>query len=494
MWTKLVVAHALLVGGFCSAALLAQDAARPRPEAGGERAGSAAAGRRRTGERTTAGLRKPQPRLGDFAGLWRGKAVDYPEDGGSTDPVGIKLTVSEGGQLEGIAFDEFAGGEETRLEDVYVVGDRLEFKVRYRTGVKMRVTLGLARNKLKGEGIPIRSDEDRCHITLERSEGPERPGHKAADMELAGAERFDGRWVGVVKDKPDMGDFRHSLIADIAVDKHAGTMQIITTGDYQQASDDHIDDAKIQNGKLTFQLVDREGGLATISLWSQPGERNRLWGESVPRNDAAPVRDVELTRADGRREYKHCGGYRRLVVDTPVPSTGTASVEDASWGKAVSGIQMRLRVDRTKWPMGELPKLKVDLRNTGGNEFKSLIPATYYWELELDGRWYWSKVVFRGATAALPFEPGTQRNDLTISLEKHMEWVSKKEGKPLEFSPGKHTVRVGICMLALRQDDEVLITWDAEKRGEVIKSLPIEIEILPAATSTTQRGRTANFF
>ena len=49
-------------------------------------------------------------------------------------------------------------------------------------------------------------------------------------------------------------------------------------------------------------------------------------------------------------------------------------------------------------------------------------------------------------------------------------------------------------MLALRQDDGILITWDPQKRGEVIKSLPIEIEILPAATSTTQHGRTANFF
>lgn len=39
-----------------------------------------------------------------------------------------------------------------------------------------------------------------------------------------------------------------------------------------------------------------------------------------------------------------------------------ASVEDAHWGKPVKGGQVPLRVDKTKWPMGELPELKVDLR------------------------------------------------------------------------------------------------------------------------------------
>ena len=110
----------------------------------------------------------------DFAGLWRGTAVDKPEDGTSRDPLGIKLTISESGRLEGAAFDDFARSQEARLEDVYVVGDRLEFKVRHRTGVQMWVTLGLAGNTLKGDGIPIRSDESRCDIVLQR-QPPESP-------------------------------------------------------------------------------------------------------------------------------------------------------------------------------------------------------------------------------------------------------------------------------------------------------------------------------
>ena len=122
---------------------------------------------------------RSRPQLSDFAGLWRGTAVDKPEDGTSTDPLGIKLSISENGRLEGVAFDRFAGGEEARLEDLYVVGDRLEFKVRHRTGVRMWVTLGLVSDELKGDGIPIRSDESRCDIVLRR----QRPGPAPREAE-----------------------------------------------------------------------------------------------------------------------------------------------------------------------------------------------------------------------------------------------------------------------------------------------------------------------
>jgi hypothetical protein len=111
---------------------------------------------------------RSEPQLSDFAGLWRGTAVDKPEDGTSTCPLGLRLTISEDGRLEGVAFDDFAGGGDADLQDVYVVGDRLEFKVRHRTGVQMQVTLGLAADTLKGDGIPIRSDESRCDIVLRR--------------------------------------------------------------------------------------------------------------------------------------------------------------------------------------------------------------------------------------------------------------------------------------------------------------------------------------
>jgi hypothetical protein len=111
---------------------------------------------------------RSRPELSDFAGLWLGTAAEKPEDGTATDPLRIKLTVSEDEQLEGVAFGRIAGDGETPLEDIYVVGSRLEFKIRGRTGVQIQVTLGLKGDRLKGDGIPIRSDQSRCDILLTR--------------------------------------------------------------------------------------------------------------------------------------------------------------------------------------------------------------------------------------------------------------------------------------------------------------------------------------
>jgi hypothetical protein len=275
-------------------------------------------GRRRSSEPA------PKARLNDLAGQWCGKAVDYPEDGSSTDPVSIKLIVSEEDELKGFAYNDFVDIDEARLDDVYVVGDRLEFKVRHRTGVKMRVTLSLANNTLIGEGIPIRSDEDRCHIELKRQRPEPSSPRGNVNGELAGAERFDGRWVGVVTDKSKRLDFRRSLIVDISIDKHDGTIRVITMGGYQQAYDDHYEDVAIQNGKIAFPLTDCEGTPTAISLWPD-GRNNRLVGQAVPPRDSdVSVRDIELRRADGPREYEWRNGLLRLVGEHRLPSAGAS--------------------------------------------------------------------------------------------------------------------------------------------------------------------------
>ncbi|MBC8875876.1 MAG: hypothetical protein H8E44_41150 [Planctomycetes bacterium] len=239
----------------------------------------------------------------------------------------VKLILSKSGLLKGVASSRFTGGGETQLDDIYVTGDRIEFKVRHRTGVDMRVTLALRNGKLKGEGIPIRSDEDRCDIVLTRAEKGNPPHGKPTAPDLANAAtsggdavKYEGRWVGAVKDRPGKGDAHHSFIVDIAVNKKEGTLQIITMGSYQQAYDEDIDDAKVRDGKLIFQLVDSREDTATISLWSQPGDKDRLWGEAVPQKDPAAARDIELKRAD-THEYDQSGEHRRLVLDEPDATT-----------------------------------------------------------------------------------------------------------------------------------------------------------------------------
>jgi hypothetical protein len=116
--------------------------------------------------------REPTP--GDFAGTWHGTAAENPEDGMGADPLQIRLSVARNGHLEGIASGPFVSGGDVPLQDVYAVGNRLEFKVRHRTGVMIQITLGLSPEGLKGDAIPIRSDQSRCDVVLQRR----RPGPK----------------------------------------------------------------------------------------------------------------------------------------------------------------------------------------------------------------------------------------------------------------------------------------------------------------------------
>lgn len=158
-------------------------------------------------------------------------------------------------------------------------------------------------------------------------------------------------------------------------------------------------------------------------------------------------------------------------------ATGTS--EEYSWGEAIQGVQMRLHVDRTRRSEGELPKLNVDMRNTGDNDFKYLTLSNVYWELELDGRWYWSRAKLTGALQPVSFTPDTPQNNLEIPLGEHLIWRSKEGGEQLRFKPGKHTIRIGICILALEGNGHRLETWNPKKRSEVVASNPVEIEILP---------------
>ena len=319
----LMMAVALAIGGLPTQWLPAQDRSRSVNETGenqGEAGvlssvlddtdGATRSARRRIGEKLP---EESQTDLGDFAGTWTGKAVDYPEDGSSTDVIGIELRVSDDGELQGIAFDDFTGNEKAPLEDVYVTGSRVEFKVAHRTGVTMRVTLGLADGKLEGEAIPIRSDEDRSSITLKRGEKADPP--EVTDSKEADEEGFEGRWVGTVKDREEQGDSRSAWIVDVSVGEDGDTAEIVTMGDFQQAYDDHFDDVKIDDGKLSFAVVDNGGTKVTVTLWLHGEKNDRLQGQVVA-DPTTKVRDVQLSRSDDRREDRS-GELRRLILDDP---------------------------------------------------------------------------------------------------------------------------------------------------------------------------------
>ena len=104
-------------------------------------------------------------------GRWEGLAVDKPEDGTSRDDLVLELKAGDDGRVTGTATGDFVGPQACSIEDGQTEGDRMEFYVRHRTGIPMRVLLELRNDFLQGEALPVDSDGDRCDIRLKRA-GP----------------------------------------------------------------------------------------------------------------------------------------------------------------------------------------------------------------------------------------------------------------------------------------------------------------------------------
>jgi hypothetical protein len=104
----------------------------------------------------------------EFRGRWQGMATDKPEDGNSRDDLVLELEAGPEGTVTGRAAGDFIAAEMQRIENGRIQGDRLEFEIRHRTGVRMRIWLELQNDTLQGEGLPIDSAEDRCDIRLKR--------------------------------------------------------------------------------------------------------------------------------------------------------------------------------------------------------------------------------------------------------------------------------------------------------------------------------------
>ena len=224
----------------------------------------------------------------------------------------------------------------------------------------------------------------------------------------------------------------------------------------------------------------------------------------------AEFMDTTTTDADGRYElgtpfgrlsYVGVGGGR---VDGAMPELkpgkNTADwvlrkdgnrfrgfpAKDAAWGEAVEGVRVRLRADKQQWKVGEWPKLTVDLINRGNRELR--IRLTHWPEgdvlypmdtqVQLDGVWY-GMTVFRGPEVVKPFGPGSEYSDILAPLHRGYGWQSKGENKPLEFSPGKHSVR--LALIAHPQGNPE----DVDRLGRIPSvravSNAVEIEILESA-------------
>ncbi len=128
------------------------------------------------------------------------------------------------------------------------------------------------------------------------------------------------------------------------------------------------------------------------------------------------------------------------------PLTGRAAGErpwgEPTWGKAVEGLQCRLRPDRRAWKITETPSFTFDLRNRGKRTFA-------FWpdqklemiEIEFDGKWHrWPETVMIDSQV-WPLPPGAEYNAVTISLDKRFK---------IAVAPGKHIVRLALPLEGLR--------------------------------------------
>jgi prepilin-type processing-associated H-X9-DG protein len=149
-----------------------------------------------------------------------------------------------------------------------------------------------------------------------------------------------------------------------------------------------------------------------------------------------------------------------------------ANVDEPVWGEAVEGVQCRLWPEKRTWKVGQTPKLRVDMRNEGTRELE-LFLANERWEIELDARWYRNRIPWLGDVIRLAFGPGQQHDNLAFPLweSAKLGWRAKYGDEPLEFLPGRHTVRVAFNIRPAEQE-----TWSALR----VVSNPVEMEILMA--------------
>ena len=138
------------------------------------------------------------------------------------------------------------------------------------------------------------------------------------------------------------------------------------------------------------------------------------------------------------------------------------------WGESSRGVKMRLRAPKTQWEVGEAPTLFADFLNVNNARIDQLVLLNRSWRIEVDGKWYRARRPDpTGRNTFLEFGPGVEQKD--IPLPPYEEFANA-DG-PLQFLPGKHTVRIHFLYNA---------SVDDEGRYPDIHlvSNPLQIEIL----------------
>ena len=166
----------------------------------------------------------------------------------------------------------------------------------------------------------------------------------------------------------------------------------------------------------------------------------------------------------------------------------------AKWGRAVEGVQVRLRAEKSKWTEGVEPQFSADVRNLGTRNLL-VYRAGRFWtssELEIDGRWYRRPLPEHNYRPPLSdLVPGRQFDKILVNLRRGWSAVdspSQDAGETgvtlsdgqLKLAPGKHTIRVAPTM-----------PLAGNRPGDHVRAISnaVEIEIELAEKLDTGAGR-----
>ena len=144
--------------------------------------------------------------------------------------------------------------------------------------------------------------------------------------------------------------------------------------------------------------------------------------------------------------------------------------EFIAWGEPVEGVQVRLRSEQKQWEAGQIPSFRVDIRNEGERHFE-LVLSPNHWEIELDGTWFRASAIRPYLPVRRALSPGVIQEGIPYAPEERAEWKSRPGNKPIEFTAGKHVIRVAFTAHPRAEDG-----------GTPVRAIsnPVEIEIQPA--------------
>ncbi len=195
-----------------------------------------------------------------------------------------------------------------------------------------------------------------------------------------------------------------------------------------------------------------------------------LWNKEERRTRVRQRYAVEMHWTDEADDLDETF-YATFVVDRGAIVMGGIGIVHASWGKAVDGVQVRLRTRRALWKAGEDPGFKVDIRNAGKRELTTSLLASLV--LELDGKALAPSSWWRtGLIPAEPFGPGSEHTfDIVLSHFKPPE----HDG---EFpAPGEHTLKAVLLNNSVGQDG-LYTSLDRYKEMTLASSSPVRIRTM----------------